>query len=180
MKYGPHALALALILSNVPVAAQDAQDAKGGAAADNVVTTTYSDWIVQCEKETDGKKQCGMGQGIRQQSKDGKQTVVVTVEIGFFPEEDNATMLIAVPLGVNLPPGMQLKIDAGEPVAAPFQVCGPKKGCLAAFKMDAKLVAALKRGKEGKIAFVASGKPAVVPISLNGFTKAYGHIAAAR
>ena len=177
MKHGPLALALALIFSTLPAAAQD----DGGAAKkDNVVTTTYSDWIVQCETSPQGKEHCGMGQGIRQQSKDGKQSITVTLEIGFFPKEKTATMLVSLPLGVNLPPGIQLKIDAGEPITAPYQVCSSEKGCLAAVKMDSKLVAAFKRGKEGRLAFAVGGKPAVIPVSLTGFTKAYGHIASAR
>ena len=171
MKYRSLLSVLVLLLSSGFAAAQDETPTKT-----DLKSEKFSDWTVQCGT-ADGEKRCVMGQAIQQQVSE-KAAVSIAIEIGRIGGKKELGMIITAPLGIPLPPGIQLKIDAGEPIRIPYQICTPE-GCLAVTQMDTKLVTRLKKGKEAKIGIILDGKNGIAfPISRTGFSKAFNHFTA--
>lgn len=160
-------VALALLLNSGLSAAQDDPTSKV-----ETEQKKFSDWTVQCTVGSSNKR-CVMGQAIQKKVSE-KAAISIALEIGRISEDKKLAMIVTAPLGVLLPPGLQIKIDAGKPIRVPFQICA--QGCLAVMPMDAKLIAALKKGKEAKVAIAVGGdKGIALPISLSGFTKAFNY-----
>ena len=83
--------------------------------------------------------------------------------------QDKERFMIMVPLGMAIPPGVQVKIDEGEPVKLPYSICTPG-GCTAEVNADSKLIGQLKSGKKMVVAAINRlGKPIGFPVPLNGF-----------
>jgi len=171
-------VAVALFLSSGLAAAQDTTPAKSPAktaAKSDVVTKKFSDWTVQCGT-AESVKRCVMGQAIQVQISE-KAVLSVALEIGRVGEKQELALIMTAPLGISLPPGIQLKIDAGKVIRAPYRIC--TKGCVALLPMDSKLIGALKKGKEAKVGIVIGAEKGVaLPISLTGFTKAFNYFKA--
>jgi len=171
MKYGTLLLALGLIFSNGLVMAQD-DNAK--AAADAPKPTTYKNWDVLCEKDPKGVEHCQMFQNIGLNiSKE--VTLRMQVKLGYVPGQTDPVLLLTLPLGVALPPGVQFQVDAGTPEKMAFELCDPV-GCRAGMQAKPALLTALKKGKEAKVSFAIQRQAGSVPVSLSGFTKALSHI----
>ena len=73
----------------------------------------------------------------------------------------------------QLPPGVALKIDEGEPMQFPYEICQPD-GCKAVLKLDDPTLDKLKKGTKAEVTFHGAGRRAVnVPLSLKGFSTAF-------
>ena len=85
----------------------------------------------------------------------------------------NEVFQITVPTGRLVPPGLRLKIGAGEEKKIAFAFCTPRI-CAAELKLDDNLINSLKAGSE--ITLVSTnwqGKENPLQVSLDGFTAAY-------
>ena len=73
--------------------------------------------------------------------------------------------------------GVKIMVDGFEfskPV--PYTYCN-KGGCSASFQLDNKMIEMLKKGKKMEITAVGTnGKEFTLPVSLNGFTKAFSEL----
>ena len=95
---------------------------------------------------------------------------LMTVRIWRTPEP---TMLISVPLGIFLKPGLSLRVDSGRAEVHAFEVCD-ENGCHAGLRLDDALLTALRRGRVAVVGFEDSlRRPVQLPVSLTGFTAAF-------
>jgi len=134
----------------------------------------FKDWRKQCETLPGGQRACNIVQDVRTPQGD---TVMMRVQVGLIPQKNQPLLLITLPLGVALKPGLQLRIDQAGSWAMGFDVC-TADGCRAALPMDAKLIKALKKGVKAEVAIKElRGQTLAIPLSLLGFTRGYQAIA---
>jgi invasion protein IalB len=175
-----------------PKAAPGAKDAKGGAPA--------SAWVKLCEKGTAVSKQ-----------KDGKEDkkdidiclthherldgnsgmVLVSAAVRQVSGQDKQALMVMVPLGMLLQPGMRAniypkdqwelvqkneKVDESKlkGIQLAYTLCHPA-GCTAETEATADLLNTMKTSG-GLLVFAinAAGAPMVFPVPLAGFDKSYG------
>lgn len=133
----------------------------------------YKDWAKNCSEQPDGTRACNLVQDVTDQ-KSG--SVMLRAEVGYIPGSKTALMLITVPLGVALRPGLEFRVDNAKSWKLLFDVCA-RDGCRAATPMDGSLIAALKRGAQATVSISnLGGRGLVIPISLLGFTKGFSSL----
>lgn len=164
------ALATLFALAALPAAAQDqpaaATEDAPAAAAPAEGAVAQPDWEKICGKikdaqecHTSRKRLAATGQPLAQ---------FLVIERG-----DKKLLQIAVPPVALIQPGIQVKIDEGEPSGVKYVVCTPGE-CLALGEINADFVAKLKKGGNVTITMLnPQGKPVNFEISLVGFTAAY-------
>ena len=125
------ALFAAILAAPLPVTAQDADTEKSPPAAQEtspetepkIDVTRNGDWEVACQEvEFEGKttKTCEMRQILVQKE---TQKEWLRVAVSFTPDTKKPILRIFTPLGVLLQPGMEIKIDDGEPQRVQYAVC---------------------------------------------------------
>ncbi|WP_372396043.1 invasion associated locus B family protein [Azospirillum sp. HJ39] len=126
-------------------------------------------WARQCAKEADGREQCFVEQyAVGMPAK----AVLLNVRFSLVGPERKARMALTAPLGVRLPPGLTLAIDAGGPIALPFDRCDGG-GCLAVADIDRPGLDRFRKGSMMTVRFVTGdNKPFDVPIPLTGLDAA--------
>lgn len=147
--------------------------AASGAVADD---TVFGAWTVRCEKVDDATAQaCIMQQNLV--LKGGGQPVL-QFTLGIAPGDEGPTVVLKVPLGIYLPPGLSLQIDQAAPTVLPLETCDPD-GCQAVIKLRAQTLAALRGGRGLTVTFHdAERRPLSMPLSLDGFSAAFDALAA--
>lgn len=99
--------------------------------------------------------------------------VLVSAAIRNIDGRPNEQLMILVPLGVALPPGLQVRVDDNKPIPLKFTFCHVG-GCAAEAPMTKELVEQFKKGEKMSVfALNHVGKTIGFPIPLAGFTKAY-------
>ncbi len=94
------------------------------------------------------------------------------INVGYPPDAQIPRAVIAVPLVVDLQPGLTLQIDDGEAVVLPFEICNPG-GCQVHVKLKRALLSQMQQGAGGKIVLqIPPQRKLTVPFSLKGFTEA--------
>jgi invasion protein IalB len=128
----------------------------------------FKAWEVKCEKAENSAQVCHIFQEV---SEPNNKQKLLHIAIGYLPEKpDKPVAFVTVPLGVLLPAGISLQIDAGDPVRIPLEVCLPT-GCRSGFALNEKLLAAMKNGVTAKFTFYDMARQeAVAEVSLSGFT----------
>jgi invasion protein IalB len=161
------ALAALLAFGAVPAQAQDQLQAPtGDADAQAETNIEQPDWEKVCgnvneqqECHISRKRLAATGQPIAQ---------FLVIE-----REDKKLLQVAVPPVALIQPGVQIKIDDGEPTGVKYVVCTPGE-CLALGEINADFITKLKRGGNVVITMVnPQGKPVSFDISLVGFTATY-------
>jgi invasion protein IalB len=143
----------------------------GGAAAQGPVKNTFGDWQMRCETPAGARtEQCAMVQSVQAEDKPNVSLVVIVLKTA-----DGRSRLLRViaPLGVLLPSGLGLKIDATDVGRAGFVRCLPS-GCIAEVVMDDELLGKLRSGQAATfIVFQTPEEGIGIPVSLNGFGTAF-------
>lgn len=99
--------------------------------------------------------------------------VLVSVAVRNVQRQEKETLMVLVPLGVALAPGLQVIVDDNKPVPLRFTFCHIG-GCSAEAEATKEVVANLKKGTQLKVlAINNTGKTIAFPVPLTGFTKAY-------
>lgn len=100
--------------------------------------------------------------------------VLVSAAIRKVEGQDKERFLVMVPLGMAIPPGLQVRIDEQEePIKMRFSICHPG-GCTAEIASSPELLDKLRKGSNLTVAAInAVGKAVGFKVSLSGFTKAY-------
>ncbi len=132
-------------------------------------------WTVRCPKKVkkQAAKLCSISQELRVIKT--KQRLL-SVLIRQTPQKNKHTILISLPHGLFLPAGTTLRIDKNKPIRIPVQTADAN-GSYAGGVLDPKFLGALNTGKSLKISFLNSKRqPITVPVSLQGFSKAYSDI----
>jgi invasion protein IalB len=137
----------------------------------------FDDWLVRCEAPPQGGgERCFMAQNVAAKNEEGKRIPLLNVIIGHGTAEGQpiTVMQFTVPLGLYLPSGIGFQVDQGEPVRIAIEVCS-HQACVARYRLDDGMRAAMQKGQKAEVQLVQANKQTIkVPVSLKGFTKAYG------
>ena len=130
----------------------------------------YQDWIYRCEPaQGDVPERCFIVQTIKDTE---SHRDLAQMARGYVPDQSDPVAIISLPLGIYLPPGIGLKVDEGEPVRVPVEVCDGG-GCRTGITLKDPLRSSMKKGVTALILVQdGSRQPAGLPISLKGFTAA--------
>ena len=159
------ACAVAFVLFASPAMAQAKKD---------VLKEKFGSWEVRCLEGTDT---CAMSQVG--QTADGKRALLVTIQrvTGAKTKEGKAipaAMTVQTPLGILLPYGLRIKIDADKVIPLPLSRCIPA-GCVSQAPMLDEAVSKMKKGSKAVYGYFLQ-KEILVNVSLSGFTKAYNSL----
>jgi invasion protein IalB len=159
---GPVGLVIPLFLGAIPATAQLGDAVRPGA--------THQDWQILCE-DTPAGESCFITQAAADQ--DGEP--IMQVSIGFL--EGERAMVIYLPLGLDLRPGILFQVGEGTQREFPFQTCLPS-GCRVLARVDAELLAAMRAGTVYRIGVktLGSDRVGVIEGSLMGFTAGFNAI----
>lgn len=133
----------------------------------------FGDWTVSCPKAPAGApaaaSTCRLMQIEKVKGNDGKEVTVLKAAI-FHLNDKEFVMFGYLPLGYAIPPGVKVAIDGGKEYELFPQRCIPQ-GCEVANKVDAEMLAALKKGSGAKIEFRIADKVGTVAVSLKGLSE---------
>ncbi len=136
------------------------------AATQETVGQSFENWTIRCE--TDGPEAsgpCFVSQSIS--LKQGRQRVL-SIDIGFAPTNQQAVALLTLPLGISLPPGASLRVDAERERRFAIERC-ELSGCRGGLIIDNELLGMLLTGEEAIVGFQdAERRPLEVPVRLAG------------
>jgi invasion protein IalB len=132
----------------------------------------FEDWFKECEMITDEKggqiELCQISQTLLDKETDQP---MMKIAVGYVPDKEQPVAVITLPLGIFLPPGIELQIDGkGKVGRLPINTCLPS-GCQAGVQLDEDFVARMKQGSQMTVTFGnPQGKGVTAPVSLKGFT----------
>lgn len=143
------------------------------------VKARHEDWIVRCQPAPEdafgADEFCEMYQQVSEQEND--QTVLEAV-IGFPPDAERPVALFNLPLGMLLPPGVQLRIDDGEAERFPVQIC-LQAGCRSSIELTDDLVSQMRAGERATLTIAdPQNRDVEIPLSLLGFSAALDEVSA--
>ena len=157
-------------------AAKPAEEAAAEGASESTALTRpvekFDDWFKECEMVTDEKGEqieiCQISQTLIDKESDQP---MMKIAVGYVPDKDQPVAVITLPLGIFLPPGIELQIDgAGKVGRLPINTCLPS-GCQAGVQLDEEFVGRMKKGNQMTVTFGnPQGKGVAAPVSLKGFT----------
>ncbi len=129
----------------------------------------HGDWVTLCIEQP--TKRCQMVQTIDVENDQGKGRLLETaVQLA---EDGTLIMQWLLPLGVDLRPGIVVKVDENAEFNASYLTC-VQNGCVAVAPVDEARLAQFRAGTMAKLGFRAINNPQnlAVDISLKGFTAA--------
>lgn len=144
---------------------------------DQGVATTNPMWVKVCSKP-----QAGATGGAGSICLDAhherldRQTgmVLVSVAIRRLPNFDDPLLMVMVPLGMAIKPGLELKFDdSADAIRVDYSTCH-FAGCTAETVATDELISKMKSGRKMTVTAVSQvGRSLLFPVPLDGFTKAY-------
>lgn len=180
------ALAIACLALAAPACAQTAKPAdKSSAPAPAPVeavkirraeTIVDDNWTVTCAQtdQAEAKRLCSAALKIAQTDKAGAQRVIFTWVIGH--QEGKLASAISVPSGVQIPPGMEIKIGDKESRKVGYSICTPDH-CEAMLPLEETLVKSLSVAPTTEITIRAvNGADAKFTVNMKGFAQALADI----
>jgi len=133
---------------------------------------SFRDWQRQCEPSPAGGQSCNIAQQVVNPE---NGALAMRVQVGLTPQRQ-PLLLVTLPLGVALRPGVVVNIDGHGQWPVSFDVC-TGDGCRAATVLEPKLLRAMRQGSQAELSIAdLSGRKIVVPLSLLGFTRGYASI----
>ena len=135
-------------------------------------TIVDDNWTVTCTltDQVGAKRQCSAALRIAETDKNGAQRVVFTWVLG---RQDGKLMsAISVPSGLQIPPGMEVKIGDKEPRKLGFTICQPDH-CEALLPLEDSVVKSLAGAATTEISVRAvNGAVVKFTVNMKGFTQA--------
>src|SRR6266852_2965101 len=143
----------------------------GHAAAQGAVKSVFKDWQIRCDTPPGAKsEQCALIQSV---TAEDRANVGLTVIMLKTADAKSRLMRVVAPLGVLLPSGLGLKIDATDVGRAGFVRCLPN-GCIAEVVMDDELIKKLRAGKTATFIIFQTPEEGIgFPMSMAGFGEGY-------
>lgn len=140
-------------------------------AGESPVRSTHGDWQIRCDTPAGAQnEQCVLMQFVTAEDRDN---VGLTVIILKTADKQARIMRVLAPLGVLLPSGLGLKIDAADMGRAGFVRCLPN-GCVAEVILEDQLLTSLRSGSTATFIIFQTPEEGIgIPISLNGFGSGY-------
>ena len=148
-------------------------------AAPAVALDRFEDWEVSCASPSsastpakDNKKLCRMTQNHVDQ-KSGRTVLLFTLVKG---RTGRMNVIVSVPMGIYLPPGITISIDGSERFRLLFETCN-QSGCHGGYELSAQTLGAFRRGLVAQHSFYTAKNNRVdIPVSLKGFSKAFSRL----
>ena len=175
----------ALALASVGACAETARPADKSAAAAPATepaklrraeTIVDDNWTVTCAQtdQSGAKRLCSAALRIAQSDKNGAQRIVFTWVLG---HQDNKLMsAIYVPTGVQIPPGVEIKIGPQEARKLGYSACAPDH-CEALLPLEDAVVKSLSAAPTTEITIrAANGADAKFTVNMKGFAQALADI----
>jgi invasion protein IalB len=161
-----------LSLTCLAISAALAMALAGGAAAQEItVKATHGDWQVHCPATVSETNPCAM---VQELVNDNERRILSAIIL--HPPGAEPFLRVIVPLGVLLPGGMTLAVDGSEIGTIGFLNCLPD-GCMTQVALTADVLEKLKQGNQATVTvYEQNEQPIQVPLSLSGFTAAYGEL----
>ncbi|MHC5653632.1 invasion associated locus B family protein [Stappia sp.] len=142
----------------------------GASAQTTVEPPADTPWVKICNTDPQSKKEiCVVTQELRTDTGQFLASVAVREIAG----EARKTLLIAVPPGMLIQPGLRVQIDTGKQSEAKYGICFPN-ACYSELVIEDEFIASLKKG--GNLILTTLNQQAKqVPfqLTLTGFTKVY-------
>jgi len=157
----PLAFAASLSQPHFGAAPALAQDATGPQSA----------WIKVCEKDPENDRTMCV---VTQELRDENGRFLASVGLRIDPEtEKQQGLIVGLPLGMLLTPGIRVQVDEGGQTPGQFGICLPT-GCFVELEVEDAFVDTLRKGNELRVLAI-SGRGETVPfrMSLIGFTRTY-------
>jgi len=129
-----------------------------------------SPWVKVCNVDPKVNKEICL---ITQELRTNTGQFLSSVAIREIDGEARKTLLIAVPTGMLIQPGLRVQIDSGKQTQAKYGICFPN-ACYSELVIDASFVNSMKQG--GKLVLTTLNQQAkAIPLELTliGFTKVY-------
>ncbi|MGJ3263190.1 MAG: invasion associated locus B family protein [Salinarimonas sp.] len=147
------------------------------AAAQGTVRATYGDWQQRCEMPPGAQvEQCAIVQNVAAADRPNVTLLVIVLSTA---DTNQKLLRVVAPLGVLLPAGLGLRVDAVDVGSAGFVRCLPT-GCVAEVIMDDALVELLSGGSEATFIIFQTPEEGIgIPVSLDGFAEGFETLAVA-
>jgi len=144
------------------------------ARAQGTVKSVHADWQVRCDTPPGAQsEQCALIQSV---TAEDRPNVGLTVIVLKTADQKSRLLRVLAPLGVLLPSGLGLKIDAADIGKAGFTRCLPN-GCVAEVLMDDNLIRQLSTGQAATFIIFQTPEEGIgIPMSLKGFAEGYGKL----
>ncbi|MEP3303525.1 MAG: invasion associated locus B family protein [Roseibium sp.] len=129
-----------------------------------------SPWVKVCNVDPKVNKEICL---ITQELRTNTGQFLSSVAIREIDGEARKTLLIAVPTGMLIQPGLRVQIDSGKQTQAKYGICFPN-ACYSELVIDESFVNSMKQG--GKLVLTTLNQQAkAIPLELTliGFTKVY-------
>jgi invasion protein IalB len=132
---------------------------------------SFEHWSLECHDPSPGRSACSLFQNVVLAPEQGGGRVM-RVTIGLIDDDPDPVALFVLPLGISLPPGVELEVEGIAPVHFPVERCEPS-GCGGGLRLDASLLGALERVESARVRFRDSSRqPVELTLSLRGFQPA--------
>lgn len=160
MRFGTFAALAALAASALlPAAAAQAQEAN-----------TSPEWVKVCTDDPRVKKSMCL---VTYELRTGGGQVLASAAVRGFKGEQRRSLLIAVPTGMVIEPGVMVQVDGGEAEKAEYQVC-LESACWAERSLSPEFINEMKAGSTMRLtSYNREGKQVPFDIALSGFTNAF-------
>lgn len=139
-------------------------------------TIVDDNWTVTCAltDQSGAKKQCSAILRIAQADKNGAQRIVFFWVLG--RHEGKLESIISVPTGVQIQPGIEVKIGDKETRKLGYSVCQPDH-CEAVLPLDDVMVKSLGAAQTTEITIAAvNGATAKFTVNMKGFSQALADV----
>lgn len=129
----------------------------------------FEDWNLVCPPAaTEGDKpDCHLSQ---QKADPQSSSTLLLASIVLKGPKPSPFLILASPLGINLPAGLTLKVDRRTPVKLVFNTC-THQGCFAGLGLSKSMLRQFRRGLNAQVTYQdAARRPVKVDLSLRGVT----------
>jgi invasion protein IalB len=143
----------------------------GAAAAQGVVKSVHGDWQIRCDTPPGAQsEQCALIQSV---TAEDRPNVGLTVIVLKTADQKFRLMRVLAPLGVLLPNGLGLRIDAVDVGKVAFVRCLPN-GCVAEVVVNDDLMNKLRNGQTATFIIFQTPEEGIgIPVSLKGFGEGF-------
>lgn len=155
-----------------PLAAQPGAPAGAAPAPSNstpAISGPQPDWVKLCSPDPQTKKDiCQTSRDLRAETGQTLASVALRED-----KSGKKILIMAIPPGMQIQPGVRVVVDQQPPIAAKFSVCFPNV-CLVETEATEALIGSMKKGTTLNLqALNVQARGVVFPIALSGFGKAY-------
>ncbi len=138
------------------------------AAIASATTESFEHWSLECHDPAPGRSACSLFQNVVLPPEQGGGRVM-RVTIGLIDGDPFPVALFVLPLGISLPPGVELEVEGLDPVRFPVERCEPS-GCGGGLRLDTELLDTLGSAESARVRFRDSSRqPVELALSLRGF-----------